>query len=343
MARNQCIVILLRKLVFLLIFFVNLGVICAKDLASTNGYVRREHSLSKPFQTGSMGLQFWDFGGATAITNSYIRLTSDHQSEQGNLWNNIPVQARDWEIHIHFAVHGSGDTLFGDGFAFFYAKDTMEFGPVFGSKNYFSGLAVFFDTYSNENGEHAHEHPYISAMVNNGSGNYDHDRDGTHSQIDGCSALFRNRDIETYALIQYLGSKETLTIMTDVENAGEWKRCLEVSGVRLPTSYHIGFSAATGELADNHDIVGVKFYELEIEKDEQTVRNNEDTENIVPYASNSEAERDRVDDDPKGSFSPRVTRVFTWFFWFLLFAAVVCVVGIIVYKRQQEAARKRFF
>lgn len=51
MARNQCIVILLRKLVFLLIFFVNLGVICAKDLASTNGYVRREHSLSKPFQS----------------------------------------------------------------------------------------------------------------------------------------------------------------------------------------------------------------------------------------------------------------------------------------------------
>ena len=28
-------------------------------------------------------------------------------------------------------------------------------GPVFGSKNFFSGLAIFFDTYSNQNGEHA--------------------------------------------------------------------------------------------------------------------------------------------------------------------------------------------
>lgn len=39
-----------------------------------------------------------------------------------------PVEARDWEIHLHFAVHGSGDTLYGDGFAFFYTKDIMEFG-----------------------------------------------------------------------------------------------------------------------------------------------------------------------------------------------------------------------
>lgn len=42
----------------------------------------------------------------------------------------------------------------------------------------------------------------------------------------------------------------------------------------------------------------MKFYELEIEKDEQTVRNNEDTENIVPYASNSEAERG-IDEFPR--------------------------------------------
>ena len=28
-------------------------------------------------------------------------------------------------------------------------------GPVFGSRDYFTGLAVFFDTYSNENGDHA--------------------------------------------------------------------------------------------------------------------------------------------------------------------------------------------
>ena len=32
-----------------------------------------------------------------------------------------------------------------------------------------------------------HEHPYISAMIGNGSVHYDHDRDGTLSQVAGCS------------------------------------------------------------------------------------------------------------------------------------------------------------
>ena len=35
-----------------------------------------------------------------------------------------------------------------------------------------------------------HDHPYISAMVNNGSVHYDHDRDGTHSQMAGCSVSY---------------------------------------------------------------------------------------------------------------------------------------------------------
>ena len=32
-----------------------------------------------------------------------------------------------------------------------------------------------------------HEHPYISAMIGNGSVHYDHDQDGTLSQVAGCS------------------------------------------------------------------------------------------------------------------------------------------------------------
>ncbi|XP_028414980.1 VIP36-like protein [Dendronephthya gigantea] len=343
MARQDVVHIFFNNVVFLVIFFTNISFIYGIELASSNGYVRREHSLTKPFQAGTIGLQFWDFGGSTLITNNYIRLTEDHQSQKGYLWNSLPVTARDWEIHLHFSIHGSGDTLYGDGFAFFYAKDKMEMGNVFGSRNFFSGLGIFFDTYSNENGEHAHDHPYISAMVNNGTINYDHDRDGTHSQIEGCSAPFRNVEVETYALIQYLGSKETLTVMTDVDNEGDWKHCFQVSGIRLPTSYYIGLSAATGDLADNHDITGLKFYELEVEKDEQTVRSKIHTDDIVPFAASAEAQRERVEDPTKGSFSPKVTKVFTWLFWLALFAVVLCAIGLFVYKKQQEAARKRFF
>ena len=32
---------------------------------------------------------------------------------------------------------------------------TLSAGPIFGSADYFTGLGIFFDTYSNYNGEHS--------------------------------------------------------------------------------------------------------------------------------------------------------------------------------------------
>ena len=81
-------------------------------------------------------------------------------------------------MHVHFKVHGSGKELFGDGFAIWYAREPKIIGkylndlshhavrsnspigillcpgPVFGYVDYFHGLAIFMDTYSNHNGPH---------------------------------------------------------------------------------------------------------------------------------------------------------------------------------------------
>lgn len=119
-----------------------------------------------------MNIPFWDFFGSTMVTNNYVRLTPDLQSKTGALWNSVvrphatpqtyqltlflfqPCQVRNWEVHIHFKVHGKGKDLFGDGLAVWYAKDRMESGPVFGNVDPFHGLAVILDTYSNHNGPH---------------------------------------------------------------------------------------------------------------------------------------------------------------------------------------------
>lgn len=34
-------------------------------------------------------IPYWDFLGSTFISSSYIRLTPDHQSKKGGLWNNV--------------------------------------------------------------------------------------------------------------------------------------------------------------------------------------------------------------------------------------------------------------
>jgi len=99
-------------------------------------------------------------------------------------------------------------------------------------------------------------------MINNGTLHYDHDRDGTHTQLAGCEARFRNVNFDTIISIRY--ENDVLTVSTDIENKGEWKLCFNVEGVKLPTGYYLGASATTGDLSDNHDIYYIKFYELDI-------------------------------------------------------------------------------
>ena len=98
-------------------------------------------------------------------------------------------------------------------------------------------------------------------MVNNGTLHYDHDRDGTHTQLAGCEAKFRNLDHETYIAIRYENDK--LSVSIDIDNKSGWKPCFTVDGVKLPTGYFFGMSATTGDLSDSHDIISVKFYELD--------------------------------------------------------------------------------
>ena len=101
----------------------------------------REHSLVRPYPSGiwdspylnlvidiipilvfSTSYSYWHLTGNTIVTDRYVRLTSDTQSKAGGLWNMIPVNYPDWEMHVQFQVHGAG-TLFGDGFAIWYVRD----------------------------------------------------------------------------------------------------------------------------------------------------------------------------------------------------------------------------
>lgn len=40
-----------------------------------------------------------------------------------------------------------------------------------------------------------------------------------------------------------------------------------MQGVRLPTGYYFGMTAATGDLTDAHDIMSVRLYELDLPDD----------------------------------------------------------------------------
>lgn len=76
-----------------------------------------------------------------------------------------PCSVRNWELQVHFKVHGKGKDLYGDGFAIWYAKDRMVPGSVFGNMDYFQGLAIILDTYSNHNGPHNVSHCSFKSLT----------------------------------------------------------------------------------------------------------------------------------------------------------------------------------
>ncbi|XP_066941649.1 vesicular integral-membrane protein VIP36 isoform X1 [Macrobrachium rosenbergii] len=302
---------------------------------NTYDYMKREHSLVKPYQGVGTSIPYWDFLGSTMVTSNYVRLTGDIQSQRGAIWNKVPLSVRNWEMQIHFKVHGRGKDLFGDGFAFWYVKEPMQTGDVFGSRDFFTGLAIIADTYSNHNGVHNHGHPYISAMVNNGTLHYDHDRDGTHTQLSGCVAKFRNLDHDTFLSIKYV--HDTLTVSVDIDNKMAYKDCFTVNGVFLPTGYYFGVSAATGDLSDAHDIVSLKLYDLTTPDDDIL----EDRANIMPSALYMEPPRDHVDDPKPSSLSVWKQLVLLVFGVCAICGAVF--IGGLFYVKHKEQQRKRFY
>ena len=71
---------------------------------NTQDFLKREHSLVKPYQGSGFGVPNWDFQGSTMVTSNYIRLTPDDRSRQGAIWNKLPCRVRNWEVQVNFKV-----------------------------------------------------------------------------------------------------------------------------------------------------------------------------------------------------------------------------------------------
>lgn len=94
-----------------------------------NGLVLEEYEqiYFLPVGVGTSSSALWNLMGNAMVMTQYIRLTPDMQSKQGALWNRVPCFLRDWELQVHFKIHGQGKkNLHGDGLAIWYTKDRMQ-------------------------------------------------------------------------------------------------------------------------------------------------------------------------------------------------------------------------
>ncbi|KOS18328.1 L-type lectin-like domain-containing protein [Escovopsis weberi] len=227
----------------------------ATDDSDIKSITLRTHTLEKPYLDSDMQSRWFDFGGDTIIrTDSYIRLTSDRPSQNGWLFSRVPLTATNWEVEVEFRIHGKNN-LYGDGFAMWMTRERGQLGPVFGHSDNFEGLGIFVDTYKNN--RPGTIFPYVMAMVGDGKTSYDKDTDGKPNELAGCSARgIRHGQVPTKLRLTYFQDKQLkleLQYKTD-----EWVVCFELDNPpAIPNVAYLGFSAETGELSDNHDILSV--------------------------------------------------------------------------------------
>ncbi|KAI4883733.1 hypothetical protein NFI96_020870, partial [Prochilodus magdalenae] len=306
---------------------------------------------------GVSGSSHWELMGDALVTTDQVRLTPDMQSKQGAVWSRMPCHLKDWELQVHFKIHGQGKkNLNGDGLAVWYTKERMQNGPVFGNQDFFTGLGVFVDTYPNEE-KHIEAQkkrytprtqrifPYVLAMVGNGTISYDHERDGRPTELGGCNAMVRNLKHDTFLFIRYV--RRRLTVMIDIDGQHEWRDCLDIPGVRLPQGYYFGASAITGDLSDNHDLISMKLYQLTVLRSKQ--EEEDEDEVTIPSVDNMELLRSKREfhtvlmmDYYEGEEMSSIGIFFTVLFSMLgLFLLIV--VGLVVYSHWNESRRKRFY
>ncbi|KAJ3534261.1 hypothetical protein NM688_g7163 [Phlebia brevispora] len=215
----------------------------------------RTHSIYAPYIDQDLQNRWWDFGADAIInTNKHIRLTRNRPSQTGWLWSRLPISAPNYVIDVEFKISGESSHLFGDGMAIWLTVDRAQPGPVFGSIDKFTGLGIFLDTYANA--RHGFAFPRVVGMLGDGKTAYDQAHDGEKNKIGACSANFRRTNVATKLRITYI-KDELLKVQIQYKAWDDWTDCFVVDKISLPEKPYLGFSALTGDVSDNHDIISV--------------------------------------------------------------------------------------
>lgn len=195
---------------------------------------------------------FWSLQGDTVAADDKIRLVPSIRDKKGLAWCKYAFEKKEWEVEVQVRIEGRGK-LGADGLGIWYTSGNGQLGPVYGASDYWNGVGIFLDSFDNNN---QLDNPSISVVFNNGTMQYQHDSDGTTQHSGSCKFDFRNKPYPVKIRARY--EKRTLSVSFtsgNFPNDEYFQTCTVVENVDLPSNYYFGVSAATGGLADDHDVI----------------------------------------------------------------------------------------
>lgn len=219
-----------------------------------------KHSFGAPDLSQRDGsILFWTITGDAVADKEQLRLAPSMRSRRGLAWNKrMMVESDHFEIHVAFRVTGQG-RIGADGIGVWFTAQPPSLGPVFGANDYWTGMGIFLDSFDNDAQKN---NPFVALMLNDGTRQYDHQTDGSQQMLSGCQKDFRNKPYPVHLKIEYLRNVLTVSLSDGLQVTPRYELCIRSENIFLPKNGYFGISAATGGLADDHDIITFSVFSL---------------------------------------------------------------------------------
>ncbi|GMR53563.1 hypothetical protein PMAYCL1PPCAC_23758, partial [Pristionchus mayeri] len=230
---------------------------------SQQNFFRRfeyKHSFRAPNLAQRDGsIPFWTISGDAIASGEQLRLAPSMRSRKGIAWNKRPMtESENFELEVSLKITGQG-RIGADGLAIWFTSQPGTIGPVFGANDYWTGMGLFLDSFDNDGQKN---NPIVALMMNDGTRSYDHHTDGSQQILSSCQKDFRNKPFPSRVKIEYSRNVLTVSIDDGMTAAPRFQLCMRAENIFLPRNGYFGISAATGGLADDHDVVDFSVYSL---------------------------------------------------------------------------------
>ncbi|XP_077353460.1 protein ERGIC-53 [Festucalex cinctus] len=204
-------------------------------------------------------IPFWIHMGNAIPSADQVRIAPSLKSQRGAVWSINKAAFEHWEAEVTFRVSGRG-RMGADGLAIWFTASQGRQGPVYGASDKWNGVGIFFDSFDNDGKKN---NPVVVVVGNNGKITYDHKRDGSTQALGTCLRDFRNKPYPVRAKVRYY--KKTLTVMINngfTPDKEDFEFCTKVENMIIPAEGYFGVSAATGGVADDHDVLSFLVFQL---------------------------------------------------------------------------------